>query len=93
MFTDATGGVADGGPGADVIIAGGNGKHLLVGGLGRDSITGSFGADLINARDGKPGDTVTCRSATTRVMADTGDVVSGPCLQVDTANGKGTEAR
>jgi hypothetical protein len=92
MLTDAAGGVADGGPGADVIIAGGSGKHLLIGGLGRDSITGSFGADLINARDGKPGDTVTCRSAKTRVMADAGDVVSGLCLQVDTANGMGTAA-
>jgi hypothetical protein len=88
MFTDAAGGVADGGPGADVIIGGGSGTHLLIGGLGGDSITSSFGADLINVRDGEAHDTVTCRSASVRVMADAGDVVSGPCLQVDTANGK-----
>lgn len=92
MFTDGAGGVVDGGPGADVIIAGGSGTHLLIGGLGHDSITSSFNADLINARDGHGGDVVTCRNPAVRVMADAGDVVTGPCVQVDTVNGKGTVA-
>ena len=47
---------------------------------------------LINARDGHGGDVVTCRNPAVRVMADAGDVVTGPCLQVDTINGKGTVA-
>ena len=92
LFTEGAGGVVDGGPGADVIIAGGSGTHLLIGGHGRDSITSSFNADLINARDGHGGDVVTCRNPAVRVMADAGDVVTGPCLQVDTINGKGTVA-
>jgi hypothetical protein len=82
--------VGDGGPGADVLIATGSGRHLLVGGLGRDTLVGSFGPDVINARDGHGGDLVDCRSAQTRVVADANDMISGPCIQVDTANGKGT---
>jgi hypothetical protein len=82
----------DGGPGSDTIVAVGTGRHLLIGGEGRDTMVGSFGADLINARDGHGGDLVDCRSAQTRVIADANDVISGPCVQVDTVNGKGTIA-
>ncbi|MGI9187975.1 MAG: hypothetical protein ACR2J9_10765, partial [Gaiellales bacterium] len=77
--------VGDGGPGNDRITATGSGRHLLVGGEGRDTLTGSSGPDFINAHDGRGGDIITCRSATTRVIADTGDIISGPCMQV--ANG------
>ncbi len=92
ILIDGAKGTASGGPGGDTIVGGGTGSHVLVGGIGRDSITSSFGPDLINARDGRPGDVVTCRNPRVRVMADTGDVVSGPCIQVDTANGKATIA-
>ncbi|MGI9186592.1 MAG: Ig-like domain repeat protein [Gaiellales bacterium] len=84
--------VGDGGPGADALLATGSGRHLLVGGLGRDTMVGSFGPDVINARDGHGGDLVDCRSAQTRVLADAGDTISGPCIQVDTVNGEGTVA-
>lgn len=92
ILLDGAKGTAAGGPGGDTIVGGGTGSHVLVGGFGRDSITSSFGPDLINARDGRPGDVVTCRNPRVRVMADAGDVVSGPCVQVDTANGEATVA-
>ena len=80
--------VGAGGPGGDTIIALGQGRHLLVGGAGEDTLVSSFGSDLINARDGHPGDVVACRNPGVRVIADAGDIVTGPCLQVDTTNGK-----
>ncbi|MGI9186589.1 MAG: hypothetical protein ACR2J9_03550, partial [Gaiellales bacterium] len=88
------GSVADGGTGDDTIVAMGRSALLLVGGLGNDTLIGPYGSALINAYDGKGGDTVVCRSAMTRVMADAGDSISGPCktVPVATANDPGATA-
>lgn len=71
--------VADGGPGDDRIIAQGKAAALLVGGPGTDGLVGSYGKTTINAVDGSGGDTIVCRSSQTRVAADVGDTLIGPC--------------
>jgi hypothetical protein len=75
-------GAAHGGPGDDRLEATTSGDVLLVGGLGRDTLIGARGATRINARDGMPGDRVTCRSDRNRVRIDAGDTVEGPCTVV-----------
>jgi hypothetical protein len=76
--------VADGGPGRDRLTAKGTGRKLLIGGRGKDLLVGGTGAMLINAKDGSGGDRIICRSASTRVMLDAGDITSGPCRQINT---------
>lgn len=71
-------GLADGSFGADRLRADGHGA-LLVGGPGRDSFSTGSGRVYVNAQDGRGGDTVTCGSAKTRVLADEGDTIIGPC--------------
>jgi hypothetical protein len=52
---------------------------VLEGGTGKDEFRGSTGRTFINARDGRPGDRITCLSSMNKVLADAGDVISGPC--------------
>lgn len=70
-----------GGPGRDHITAEVAGS-LIVGGAGRDVLVGSRGKTSINALDGRGGDTVICRSARNKVLADPGDKLTGPCRRV-----------
>lgn len=77
------GSTASGGIGDDVLVASGR-SALLVGGPGSDTLVGPYGPGLLNAADGAGGDTVVCRSAHTRVMADPDDDVSGSCRRVTT---------
>lgn len=73
-------GAGSGGPGADTLAAVRQGLSLLNGGTGPDRFYGSpRGTTLINARDGRGGDVVTCRSPRTFVKADRGDILSGSC--------------
>ena len=74
-------GVGSGSFGADRLWADGNGA-LLIGGRGRDTFTTGAGRAYVNAVDGRGGDTVTCGSAKTRVLADPGDILAGPCTLV-----------
>lgn len=74
----------DGGPGRDRIVAAGTARTLLVGGIGRDVLVGGTANTLINARDGKGGDRIICRSSANRVMIDAGDVTQGPCTVIAT---------
>lgn len=76
------GSTAAGGPGDDRITASGPGRMLAWGGPGRDTLVGGSGNTLLNARDGKGGDTVICRSSSNRVMLDAGDTTRGPCRLV-----------
>ena len=69
---------ATGGFGNDVLEARAD-KVLLVGGLGADRFATGTGLILVNARDGQSGDVVVCGSSLTRVRADKGDVLIGPC--------------
>lgn len=71
-------GVGVGGPGRDSLVSQTSGA-VLEGGPGRDRFQGSMGSTFINARDGKPGDRITCLSSANKVFADAGDVISGPC--------------
>ena len=71
--------VGDGGPGRDRLIALGSARSLLIGGRGPDMLVGGPGATYINAMDGSAGDRVRCRSAKNRVLADPGDILTGPC--------------
>lgn len=75
-------GIASGGPGNDSIVAERGGKVLLIGGAGKDRLVGAKGKTLINAVDGKGGDTIVCRSPKNRVIMDKGDRTSGPCTIV-----------
>ena len=77
------GSTASGGLGDDALVATGR-SALLVGGPGDDTLIGPYGPGLLNASDGSGGDTVVCRSAHTRVMADPGDDVSASCRRVVT---------
>ena len=79
LKADAT--AASGGPGDDVLSSTAA-SGLLNGGGGRDAFTTGSGEVRVNARDGRPGDTVTCGSAATKVLADKGDVLKGPCTVV-----------
>ncbi len=71
-------GAAVGGPGRDRLIARVSGA-MLEGGPGRDHFRGSTGRTFINALDGQPGDRITCLSSRNEVLADKGDILSGPC--------------
>ena len=82
---------ADGGPGADKIKSNTkpkkadgkrSGRALLIGGPGPDTLISGKGPDRVNARDGKPDDTVKCRGSRTRVLADKNDSVKGNCKQI-----------
>jgi len=71
--------VALGGPGDDILRAHGKIRAMLNGGPGLDILRGSTGPSVLIAADGSGGDRVICRSSTTRVTADRGDRISGPC--------------
>ncbi len=71
----------DGGAGNDVIL-GGAGDDVLVGGPGRDALDGGPGRDRLDARDGAPGDRLTCGSGRDRAQADRGDQVARDCERV-----------
>lgn len=71
-------GAAVGGPGRDRLVARAAGA-VLEGGPGRDNFRGFAGQTFINARDGQPGDRITCLSSRNEVVADKGDILSGPC--------------
>lgn len=73
---------AAGGPGNDRLKAFTSGQAVLNGGLGKDVLIGGTGATLINALDGRGGDTVICRGAKNRVLADDGDRLRGPCKRI-----------
>lgn len=77
------GSTASGGLGDDVLVATGR-SALLAGGPGDDTLIGPYGPGLLNAADDSGGDTVVCRSAHTRVMADPDDDVSAACQRVTT---------
>ena len=70
-----------GGAGSDLIV-GGAGNDQLVGGPGKDTLQGGPGADKLDARDGRPGDTVSCGSGSDLVKADRGDRVARDCERV-----------
>ena len=70
---------AAGGPGADRLVSMATGKTLLNGGPGRDTMIGAKGATIINALDGKGGDTIICKSSRNIVYADANDKLQGPC--------------
>ncbi len=76
--------IANGGPGDDKLSAQTTDKIrvLFIGGPGKDTLRGSRGRAVLNARDGSGADHVICRSAQTRVYADRGDKVTGPCTHV-----------
>ncbi len=77
--------VGNGGPGADTLRSVSRvGQHgaLLIGGPGNDLLIGGAGPDRLNALDGSGGDQVRCQGTTNRVLADSGDTVSGPCATV-----------
>ncbi|MGI9197517.1 MAG: hypothetical protein ACR2KE_08675 [Candidatus Nanopelagicales bacterium] len=69
---------ANGGFGRDYLVADADGV-LLYGAQGRDTFRTGDAKVLVNARDGRGGDTVICGSSATRVAADPGDVIQGPC--------------
>ena len=81
LIVEARKGVATGGFGNDVLEARAA-RVLLIGGQGKDTFTTGAGLVLVDARDGHPGDVVTCGSSETRVRADVGDVLQGPCRVV-----------
>jgi hypothetical protein len=58
-----------------------SGKAVITGGEGADVLEGGPQDDLINARDGSP-DTVICNGGTDTVLADTLDVISPSCENV-----------
>jgi Ca2+-binding RTX toxin-like protein len=70
---------AAGGPGSDRLVSMTSGKSLLRGGPGKDILIGGPGKTLINALDGKGGDTITCNSRRNVVLLDAGDRTNGPC--------------
>ena len=74
--------VANGSLGNDRIEVISGNNTLIIGGPGRDILIGGFGPTRINARDGKPGDKIVCRSPENRVMLDVGDKTQGPCTLV-----------
>ncbi|MFM8410146.1 MAG: hypothetical protein ACKOCT_07695, partial [Alphaproteobacteria bacterium] len=82
LLVTAAGSAASGGLGDDSIEATTTGNALIIGGPGRDQLVGGPGTTFINAMDGVGGDRVTCNSAQNRVMADDGDVMTGPCTRV-----------
>ncbi len=59
-------------PGADT-LTGRGGADRLVGGPGRDRLNGGPGNDTIDARDGRPGDTVNCGPGVDTARVDRGD--------------------
>lgn len=71
----------NGGFGPDRLYSNADGT-VLVGGPGRDIFRTGSGRVLVNARDGKGGDTVSCGSSATKVIVDSGDVINGPCSVV-----------
>lgn len=81
--------VASAGPGRDTIIsrtknpatATGNaaGGSMIIPGPGKDYVVAGNGPDRVNLRDGEPGDRVECRTKRTKVLADPGDIIVGPC--------------
>lgn len=73
--------VVEGGLGDDVLSASGSG-HLVIGGPGKDRVTTGSGSIDVNVKDGKGGDSVRCGSSRTRVLADAGDTLSGPCTKL-----------
>ncbi|HEY6890256.1 MAG TPA: Ig-like domain-containing protein [Solirubrobacter sp.] len=58
-----------------------SGKAVITGGEGADVLEGGPQDDTINARDGSP-DTVICNGGTDTVLADTLDVISPSCENV-----------
>ena len=74
--------VANGSLGNDRIEVISGINTLIIGGAGRDILIGGFGPTRINARDGKPGDKIVCRSPENKVMLEVGDKTQGPCTLV-----------
>ena len=71
------------------------GKGVITGGEGTDVLEGASQDDMLNARDGSP-DTVICNGGTDTVLADTLDIVSPSCENVQiqaTPGGRSTTAR
>jgi hypothetical protein len=68
----------DGGKGNDT-LSGGAGNDTLIGGAGKDKLNGGAGNDKLDARDGAPGDRVTCGRGRDTVKADRGDRVARDC--------------
>jgi hypothetical protein len=79
--------ILGGGPGNDALngqpgddsLDGGTGADRLSSGRGNDVARGGSGADVVNARDHKPGDVVSCGSGRDLAVADRGDLVSRDC--------------
>jgi len=82
MLVSGADSIAVGGEGRDKIVANGKIRARLDGGIGRDLLIGSYGPSVILATDGVGGDRVICRSASTRVVADHGDRITGPCTNI-----------
>jgi hypothetical protein len=74
--------VGIGGPGNDLLRAAGDFRIRLEGGEGVDRLIGSVGNTHLDARDGQPGDQVTCIGSKNIALVDEGDVVTGPCAQI-----------
>ena len=74
--------VGIGGPGNDVLRAFGGFRIRLEGGEGMDKLFGSVGNTHLDARDGKPGDQVTCIGHNNIALVDRGDLVTGNCAQI-----------
>lgn len=73
---------ANGGLGNDRIEVEGGVESLLIGGPGKDTLIGGSGLTRINALDGRPGDKIVCKAPENLVMADEGDIITGPCTRV-----------
>lgn len=74
--------VANGGLGNDRIEVEGVSEALIIGGRGKDTLIGGKGLTRINALDGKPGDKILCKTDKSLVMADEGDIITGPCTRI-----------
>jgi hypothetical protein len=81
-ITLSAAGAAAGGEGNDYIEATTAEQTVMDGGPGADVLIGGPGVTLINARDGKGGDLITCQSAANSVISDEGDTLVGPCTPV-----------
>jgi hypothetical protein len=74
--------VSVGGPGDDLLTAVGNFRIRLEGGHGKDKLFGGKGVSILDARDGRAGDHLTCSGTKNIALIDTGDIVKGKCAQI-----------
>jgi hypothetical protein len=74
--------VGIGGRGDDKLTAVGDTRMRLEGGAGKDKLFGDIGISILDARDGRGGDQVTCSGTKNIALVDKGDIVKGVCEKV-----------